>query len=61
MIDTDKLPEKVKAKVGVPDSVLAAMSPEEAFEMWLHYEGIIGYTQAIIGMLDALRAAEVKH
>ena len=33
------------------------MSANELFEMWLNWNGIIGYTETIIEAIDSIRAA----
>lgn len=34
------------------------MSANELFEMWLNWNGIIGYTEMIVEAIDSLRAAK---
>ena len=36
---------------------LATLTPREAFDAWLKFEGIIGYTDQIIKMWEALKAS----
>lgn len=47
-------------EAGHSTTEIAAMSAEEALDIWLRYEGIIGWTQSIVDMLDGLRKSEDK-
>lgn len=61
-IPDDVLTDLLDAK-SLPDSekgyaVIAKMSPSEAFNAWLNYNGFIGWSQKIMLALDGLREAE---
>lgn len=40
------------------DKLFATESGYELFSLWLHWNGIIGYTSAIIDALDSIRDAK---
>jgi hypothetical protein len=42
------------------DTKIARMSPREALDEYLQYNGIIGFTGMIINALDGLRAAAIE-
>lgn len=42
------------------DAHIATMSPEEFLDAYLMWNGIIGYTDSIVSVLDAARKAESK-
>lgn len=77
MLDTTHLPPRLMAELmdalGDPmaDSIVhpdpdlmtkvAKLNVYEAFDTWLSYVGIIGYTAQIIDHLDSLRDAAAAH
>lgn len=73
MLNTDLLPEHILDDIlqnmGVEDAEpgveydkavaeLRTLSPAEALDKWLNWNGIIGYTSQIIEALDELRKVE---
>lgn len=77
MLDTTRIPPRLMAElmdalsdpmadsIVHPDPVLTAkvakLNVYEAFNTWLNYVGIIGYTSQIITALDSIREAEISH
>ena len=65
MLDINKMPGRCASEVldlfkaGVKFD-LAHDTARELFDTWIKWQGIIGYTDDIIMMLDGLRAAEVR-
>lgn len=62
-MDISRIPTYILSNLherGHTDEQIATMTPEEALDEFLNWEGIIGYTGRIVGALDALRAAETK-
>ena len=64
MIDVTKLPPEIVYKIAValdirPYEAIGKLTAHEALDGWLKYEGIIGWTDSILRMVDALRAAEL--
>lgn len=57
-IPTDVLDDLLE-RVDDDRDKIAQMSVREAFNEWLVWNGIIGYTRKIISALDNLRAAEI--
>jgi hypothetical protein len=51
--EPDTPEERLRLKLKIID-----MNVHQAFDMYLRYNGIIGFTQDIIDALDALRACE---
>ena len=45
---------------GKNEGYVSTLSPTEAFDLFLTYNGIIGFTYTIISVLDSFREAEVK-
>ena len=64
MLDLNKIPKPIlkvlRNECDYTDDQIADWSAVTALDAWLEWEGIIGYTDIIVGHLDALRASEVK-
>ena len=64
MLDLTKLhPNMVKTLCeasGKDEEYVKTLSPTEAFNLFLTYNGIIGFTYTIISALDSLIKAEIK-
>ena len=63
MIDIKKVPVYILKDISEAkeDCVeIENLSPKEAFNLYLVWNGFIGFTDQIIDALDSLRAAEVK-
>lgn len=61
MIDITRLPALTHMELteaGITDADIVSKSAEELFELWLKWEGIIGFTHRIIRTLDDLRRAD---
>ena len=64
MLELTKLhPNMVKTLCeasGKDEEYVKTLSPTEAFDFFLTYNGIIGFTYTIISALDSLAKAEIK-
>lgn len=60
-MDTNKIPTTVLNdlhKRGLKDKDIALMSPEEAFEHFCEWNGILNFAPSLIKAIDGLRAAK---
>jgi hypothetical protein len=60
MLDLDKLPDHILSDIEENTNNPELCSVEEAFNLWLSYNGIIGYTSLIMEAIEAIKNAEVK-
>jgi hypothetical protein len=63
VLQVNKIPMSMlkvfRNEFGWSDSKIADADPEDLLDAWLEWEGIIGYTNLIVGHLDDLREAEI--
>jgi hypothetical protein len=61
-LDVDKLPERVRRdlldRADYSREEVQEMSPGSAFEAWLEWHGIIGYTELILEAVNGIYRAE---
>ena len=60
MLDITKLPKGLLEDIADTEKEAETMSVEEAFDAFLCYNGIIGFSTKVMKALDVIRAAEIK-